>query len=99
MKILINSVLIVLFVSCGKVDFKKLTEFNKQDIIATQSQVAQELPYAYKFSGTDCTTNLQENSTLNGICESLKNDELNNNCAEDKREEIFVKESCPGSFS
>ena len=54
--------------------------------------------YTYEFSGKKCSTGAQSASTFDKICEVLKDDQLNEGCAPDKREELFINAECPGSF-
>ena len=55
--------------------------------------------YTYEFSGKKCTTGPQSASTFDKICEFLKDDQLNEGCAPEKREELFINAECPGSFT
>lgn len=83
------------FVSCG----------NDNSLWPTDSQMsssiepAQAEMYSYEFYGSKCSTELQSFETFERACEALKNDELNNNCANNKREELFISSACEGSFT
>tara|TARA_Y100000385_G_C13000479_1_gene596961 strand:+ start:180 stop:470 length:291 start_codon:yes stop_codon:yes gene_type:complete len=54
--------------------------------------------YTYQFSGFRCNTGPQSAATFSEICSALKNDELNQGCAQDKREELYINAECPGNF-
>lgn len=51
--------------------------------------------YEYTLEGdVNCTTGKQEFPTRHAMCEALKNDALNRNCAEELRKGYFEKH-CP----
>jgi hypothetical protein len=55
--------------------------------------------YSYELSesvnGVGCTTGKQTFSSRRELCEGLKNDGLNQNCALSSRQELFENYSCP----
>lgn len=57
-----------------------------QDGIVTKKDVQD---YSYNFTVNGCTTGDQAFSSLDSMCEGLKNDSLNNYCAYDLRRSKF----------
>jgi hypothetical protein len=55
--------------------------------------------YSYEFKGSKCTTDEHKFQTFKLACEALKNDSLNNDCASNKREELFDNSQCQGNFT
>lgn len=95
MKILINTAIILLFVSCGK----------DGSFIPTQKETiykvdpAEQEDYSYEFTKRKCTTGKQYFETFLSACNGLKNESLNNECAQESRKELFESAKCPGEFS
>lgn len=54
--------------------------------------------YKYEFSENGCNTGKQEFSSLEALCDGLKNDSLNKGCAESLRKKHFESSGCSGSF-
>lgn len=86
--------LLIIVSSCGKQD--SLWPSKVIETASVEPAIA-EL-YSYEFRGSKCTTNVQSFETFNKACAGLRDNELNNNCAANKREELFLNENCPGSF-
>jgi hypothetical protein len=83
------------FVSCGKnANVWPVAEVKAQSVGPATSE-----DFTYQFSGSRCTTGAQASATFEGICTILKDDEINQGCAQSKREELFISAQCPGSFN
>lgn len=84
----------LLVVSCGKE-----SEFWHMNTVKTSS-VESALPeeFSYSFSGYKCSTGVHTATSFISICQKLTNDELNDDCAKEKREELFYSAECPGEF-
>jgi hypothetical protein len=95
MKIILTLVTILMFVSCGKDGSFIPTQ---QETIYKVEPATQE-GYSYEFTKRKCTTGKQEFDTFLTACSGLKDEVLNNECAEESREELFMKSECPGNFS
>lgn len=95
MKISILLSVLFLFISCGKdgitIPKKVVTVYKVEPAVAED--------YSYEFTKAKCTTDKQNFGTFILACDGLKNHVLNNECAEDKREELFINSECPGDFS
>ena len=81
-------------VSCGNNGFV----WPMKQVQAQSVEPATSEEFTYSFSGRKCTTGTQSAKTFEEICQKLANDELNDGCAEDKREDLFYTAECPGSF-
>lgn len=92
MKIIILVSLSILFVSCGKEAMPW-----EQSIQVQSVKPAEPVDYSYELQSQKCTTGKHEFDTLIEVCEALKNNDLNNDCALEEREKLFST-SCPGSF-
>ena len=74
--------------------------FNSSTTTTTYAiEPAVEEDYTYEFTTYKCTTGEQAFETLTEACEGLKDSELNNDCAESQRQELFESAQCSGSFS
>ncbi len=82
-------------VSCGK-DGINLTG---EPTIVYTSVPAETEDYSYEFSKRDCSTGVQSFKSLVDVCEGLKDDELNNQCAGEDRKHLYEISECPGNFS
>ena len=89
-------VLIIFLASCGRAP-GFMTQ--REEAALLNVDPAQAENYSYEFSTTKCSTGVHSFDTFANACEALKNHELNNSCAEDLREELFVSELCPGEFT
>ena len=84
----------IFLISCGKdISYWPYGEVQVQSVKPAVNEA-----YNYEFSGIKCTTGPQKASSFDKICEILKDDQLNDGCASDKREELFINAECPGSF-
>lgn len=83
MRVLILLSILVSISSCGK------NKFRVYPIGPAQ--------YAYEAEEENCTTGKHEFHYVRQMCENLLNNEINNNCALDERERIYI-ESCEGDF-
>lgn len=81
-----------LFISCGKETVPWQTQIQVQSLTP-----AEPVDYTYELETKSCSTGKHQYDTLIEICEALKNNKLNNNCALEERENLFVS-SCPGDF-
>lgn len=81
-------------VSCGK----DSAFFESETVTSYNVEPAKEENFVYEFSLIKCSTGKQSSETFEEICEKLSNHDLNNDCAESKREELFQKSQCSGTF-
>jgi hypothetical protein len=91
MKILLLLLPLVL-VSCGKENSLWPQKVQVQSVNPAEPEL-----YSYELSTRRCSTGKHTFNTLAKACDALKNDQLNNDCAIEKREELF-QSSCPGTF-
>lgn len=95
MKLWILVLLSMLMVSCGKDSALWPTE----TVITESVAPAVEEEYSYSFKQLSCTTGEHKSESFFSICEKLKDNKLNNDCAETKRKNLFVSAECTGSFN
>ena len=88
--------LVFIIVSCGRAP-GFVTQ--REEAAILQIDPAQAENYSYEFSTTKCSTGIHGFDTFTKACEALKDHTLNNECAENQREELFISEQCPGEFS
>lgn len=84
----------MLMLSCGQ----KSSVWPTHDVEAANTDPATSEDFTYELSGFRCTTGPQAAATFTEICTTLKDDEINQSCAQAKREELFANSECPGSF-
>ena len=94
MKIAVSLFLLLQFVSCGK----DSSLFQADTVTSYNVEPATEEDFVYEFTTLKCTTGEQSSNTFEGICENLSNSELNNDCAESKRLDLFESANCEGEF-
>ncbi len=96
MKLIATLILLLNFVSCGK----QVNSFIEDNTAVKQAEVdeAVAVNYEYEFSKRTCSTGSQVAKTFDEICHTLSDNELNNNCALEEREELFIGSRCPGVF-
>lgn len=93
---LISVLLFLVFcTSCGQAA-KSIWPETEQ--VEAYSEPAITETYTYAFNGISCTTNSHSASSFEEICTQLKDSISNEDCAEDKREELFISAECPGEF-
>lgn len=92
--IVILAFLSFLMVSCGQ--NSSVWPTSEASIEAVEPATSED--FTYQFSGFRCSTGAQSAATFDEICSVLKDDELNQACAQDKREELYINAECPGSF-
>lgn len=83
-------------VSCGK-QIESLIPTVETQAIQVESAVAEK--YSYEFRTKSCSTGNHKASTFIEICISLKNHSLNNECADEEREVLFLNSECPGNYN
>lgn len=81
-------------ISCGK----NRTVWPTAKVSTKSIEPAISEKFTYQFSGIKCSTGAQSAATFFEICKVLQDDELNDACAQDKREELYINADCPGSF-
>lgn len=81
-----------LLVSCGKEAMPWEPSIQVQAVTP-----AEPVDYSYELKTKKCTTGKHQFDTLIEVCQALKDNELNNECALEEREKLFHT-SCPGSF-
>ncbi len=84
-------ILLLFFTGCGVSD---LALFGQQQRVTKTTAPAQYEQYSYSLQSNDCITGKHMDQTLKGICELLKNDVLNNNCAKEERERLYQNSGC-----
>lgn len=89
------AILLILFISCGK-NLETVNQRGKEVVLNIDPAQAED--YSYEFSTLKCTTGIQSFDTFVAACNGLKDDALNDNCAQAKRQQLFESENCPGSF-
>lgn len=89
MRLLIFAIVFFSFISCGK----EGTIIPKTQIIQ-KIEPAEEEQFSYEFRGNNCTTGEHAFSTHAKACQALLNDELNNDCAHDRRVQLYENEQC-----
>lgn len=93
-KTLLLFVISTIMVSCGQ----NSSVWPTHDVEAAGVGPATSEEFTYQFSGFRCSTGPQSAATFSEICSVLQDDELNQACAQDKREELFINAECSGSF-
>ncbi len=93
-KVLLITIFTILFTSCGK--NSELWPTKSEASAASTPAQAEE--YSYELSTSKCSTGVQSSPSFFTICEKLQNHELNKNCAEKKRMDLFQRSQCPGEF-
>lgn len=93
MKILTLIILAICVSSCGKID--DLVHGSKTTF---QLEPAQEELYSYQIIGQGCHTGEHEFETFDQVCEALRDNSLNRECAVQEREDLFFTSECSGSF-
>ena len=93
-KTILSILAILSFVACGK---------NAQIPGQRSEQVfyvapAESETYTYEFTKKSCSTDKKSYYTFVEVCEALTNHEINNECAQEERQELFENSECPGSF-
>ncbi len=95
MKVLILALFSLTLISCGQ----EANPFSSQvEIQEAQVDSAVTELYQYELTEVDCTTGEQKESTFDKICLALRDNNLNNQCAEEDREILFNNSDCPGTF-
>jgi hypothetical protein len=93
-KAIIWGLLLVSFISCGKME--GVPGYKQEKVFYIEPATSEE--YTYEFTNRECSTGEQSFSTFYDTCDGLKNEELNRLCAYEERKTIFEVSECPGSF-
>ena len=93
MKIFVLILSVLSITSCGKLD--DLAHGGKT---VMKVEPAQEEAYSYQLSSKGCSTGTHEFQSFLAACQGLRDDDLNNNCALEEREELFINSECQGAF-
>ena len=93
MKLLTLFMISLTFASCGKLD--DLAHGGKT---IYKVEAAEEEPYSYQLIGKSCHTGEHEFTSFSAVCQGLRDNELNNDCAQEEREELFLNSECAGNF-
>lgn len=84
--------------SCGSpTDYIKDPRGEQPTVYKTNPAEAEG--YSYELRSSTCSTGEQNFTSFELACEGLKDEALNNDCALEKREELFINSECPGNFS
>lgn len=94
-KLLILSLISLMAISCGKNANNIWPTTTEQEAYADPAIASY---YEYSFSTSKCNTGNQTAPTFAEICAQLKDNSLNNNCALEEREELFISAECEGVF-
>ena len=97
-KVVIIPLFLFLLVSCGKEFNSIVPNFPEASASEVESTNAISEQYSYEFHEKSCYTGNHKSATFKGICSALSNHNLNENCASNKRESLFLSSSCPGVF-
>lgn len=93
-RVLLIALFSLSLVSCGKnANIWPVAEVQEQSVGPATSE-----EFTYEFTAGRCSTGAQSSPTFEGICETLKDDQINQGCAQSKREDLFISAQCPGSF-
>lgn len=68
--------------------------WDRPQVYTTSVEPAEAEEYQYELGNNKCSTGSHSYTTLVEVCEALLNDELNNNCVEQQRLELYAT-SCP----
>lgn len=82
------------FIACGK--NSSLPGQQNEQAYYIEPAIAEK--YSYEFVSRSCTTGKQSYATFKEVCNALKDDETNNNCAFEKRVQLFEISDCEGEF-
>lgn len=93
-RFVILAIISTFLVSCGQ----ESTLWPVKSIESASVGPATSELFSYEFSGPGCTTGMQSAQTFDEICQTLTDDNLNQGCAENKREDLFYSAECVGSF-
>lgn len=96
MKICVLLIILGSFVSCGK---DNSIWPDSDPVIVYKVNPAESENYTYEIRGNSCTTGYHEFRTFYETCQALRDDNLNNDCAKNKREQLYLSEQCAGEFS
>lgn len=94
MKYLTLIMMAMLFISCGK----DTALWPKQEVTIQKIAPAVEEEYSYELRGNSCTTGVHSSESFFKICDRLLDHTENNDCAEEKRKELFETSKCAGEF-
>jgi len=94
-KLIILALLSSVLASCGKNANNIWPTTTEQEAFADPAVATL---YEYSFSKNSCQTGNQSASTFVEICKTLKDNSLNNNCAIEERENLFISAECEGIF-
>jgi len=87
-----------LLASCGSPeDFIQDPRGNDKTIYKTQPAEAEA--FTYELRSKSCSTGKHSFGSFENACKALIDEELNNECAIEKREELFLNSDCPGNFT
>lgn len=90
-----NFLFLLLFASCGQQVNGLWPEAQSYEAYVEDAIVES---YSYEFLSSSCSTGKISAPTFDEICAQLKNDSINENCAAQEREELFISASCSGVF-
>ena len=62
-------------------------------------EAAEPEAYSYELRTRECSTGEHKFATFENACQGLLDASLNNECAEEKRKELFTTSQCPGQFT
>ena len=97
MRILLIILSLCTLVSCG--DTSKIWPDPGANKTVYKVEPAQVEAYTYELRTRSCSTGKHSFASFQTACDALLDHELNNQCAVDKREELFINSQCPGNFT
>jgi hypothetical protein len=90
--------IIMSMASCGRLDLNEMGIMPEAQASSAAVDPATSEDYSYQFSGHRCNTGKHSARTFSEICQLLKDNEVNQYCASDKRENLFLSAECSGTF-
>lgn len=94
---LLSLIFLGALVSCGGPQGFWPDPSDSQTVYKTEPAVAEA--FSYELRTRSCSTGKHSFGTFEAACDALKDDALNKDCAEEKREELFTNSACPGDFT
>lgn len=93
-KLLTSLFILFTFISCGKaIDQLRLDSVKVQKVDPVDEEM-----FSYELRDSGCTTGIQKFAKHEQACLGLKDDNLNQQCAQEERRDLFLSESCSGLF-
>lgn len=85
MKAFLFAFIAIFLVSCGK----NSLPWKPETVYVDSTEPAKAEMYSYELGDKSCTTGNHEFYTVDQACQALLDNELNNNCVEEERLELY----------